>query len=328
MVRMSSRRIQQYYAKELMDYIIYSRISEKIKDKKRKMRILKLAEMEKKHAEFWKKVAERRKIRVKDKTSKLKIWFFMILSSISLTWTAKILELLENKAIKDYYSIYENKELDKEELDSLKKIIEDELFHEIEMIDIEKKESNFIDHIRDVFLGMNDGLVEILSALAGLVSLYPNDPLLIGITGTIVGLSGTLSMAIGTYISVKNQKDVKEKGNFEYHVAKQLNIRTNLKYEEITENPLKAGYLTGIFYIIGTALVVYPFFLGIAPKIAILISALTAVITWIIAGFIIAISSGISIKGKILEMLLTGLGAAVVTYSFGYIINYLTGGVV
>ena len=55
-------------------------------------------------------------------------------------------------------------------------------------------------NIRDIFFGMSDGLVEILAAVSGIgAALQP--PLLVIIAGSIVAVSGTLSMAGGAYLS-------------------------------------------------------------------------------------------------------------------------------
>ena len=51
-------------------------------------------------------------------------------------------------------------------------------------------------------LGMNDGLVEVLSVSVGLAGVYGN-PFYVALGGLIVGIGGVLSMAIGVLISVR-----------------------------------------------------------------------------------------------------------------------------
>jgi len=56
---------------------------------------------------------------------------------------------------------------------------------------------------------MSDGLVEVPSVTAGLAGAY-GDPLHTALGGLIVGFGGATSMAIGSYVSIKSQKEVKE----------------------------------------------------------------------------------------------------------------------
>jgi VIT1/CCC1 family predicted Fe2+/Mn2+ transporter len=95
--------------------------------------------------------------------------------------------------------------------------------------------------------------------------------------------------------------------------------------EETLENPLKAAYYTGLFYLLGTILIVFPFFLGLNSTSALLTSATAAIIAWTISGFIVALTSGLSATRKILEMLITGLGAATITYTIGSLISSILG---
>ncbi|MDE1810825.1 MAG: VIT1/CCC1 transporter family protein, partial [Candidatus Micrarchaeota archaeon] len=60
--------------------------------------------------------------------------------------------------------------------------------------------SPVLNNIRDVILGANDGLVEILAATAGLGIVLRN-PTLVLLSGLIVAVAGTLSMAGGVYLS-------------------------------------------------------------------------------------------------------------------------------
>lgn len=95
-----------------------------------------------------------------------------------------------------------------EEKEAIKRILEDELVHEHGFLEEETKFKDFINHVRDAVLGMNDGLVEVLSVSAGLAGVY-GDPIPVAIGGVIVGIAGALSMGIGTYTSVKAQRQVR-----------------------------------------------------------------------------------------------------------------------
>jgi len=312
-----------YYVDEMKDSTLYKSLAEVEKDENVRKELFKLSSMEKEHADFWKNFLQSRGIKVKKFKPSFTIGLYKVLRKIfGLAFTSKIMEMGEAKTIRKYYEFYREADLSEEEKGKLKKIIEDELLHE----DIFHKMSSSekIEHIRDVFLGMNDGLVEILATVAGLTGAYSGNPYIVGIIGSIVGISGMLSMAIGTYISVKNQRQVKEQKIFENRVLYEL-LDKKTGIEETLENPLKAAYYTGFFYLLGTILIVFPFFLGLNSTYALLTSATAAIIAWTISGFIVALTSGLSATRKILEMLITGLGAATITYTIGSLISSLLG---
>jgi len=134
--------------------------------------------MEKEHASFWKEFLKNRGIDVPPvKTNNIRITFMKLLSKLfNPVLVISFFELGESGAIKEYYSFLKNKDLSEKEKKNLKKIILDEIEHETffaRQIN-EKGMSN----IRDFVLGMNDGLVEILGAVAGLSAVYVNSPLI------------------------------------------------------------------------------------------------------------------------------------------------------
>ncbi len=122
-----------------------------------------------------------------------------------------LLEMGERDAVKKYYRFLTeySSEMSEDERERLKSVILDELEHE--KFFREEEKTFHTENIRDLVLGMNDGLVEILGAVTGLSAVYPNRPELVGISGLIVGgVAGALSMGIGAFISVRSQRQVNE----------------------------------------------------------------------------------------------------------------------
>ncbi len=317
------KEVINFYIDEMKDSTLYKALAKIEKDEDIKKELLKLSSMEKGHADFWKTFLLSRGVKVKEYKPSFIIGLYRVLRKIfGLAFTSKVMEMGEAKAIRKYYEFYQKADISEEEKKQIEKIIEDELLHEDVFHKMSSSEK--IEHIRDVFLGMNDGLVEILATVAGLTGAYSGNPYIVGIIGSIVGISGMLSMVIGTYISVKNQRQVKEQKIFENRVLHEL-LNQKMGIEETLENPLKAAYYTGLFYLLGTILTVFPFFLGLNSTSALLTSATAAIIAWIISGFIVALTSGLSATRKILEMLITGLGAATITYTIGSLISSILG---
>ncbi|ADI31877.1 VIT1/CCC1 transporter family protein [Staphylothermus hellenicus] len=360
-------KAKKAYRDELESAIIYSMIAGRLKGKPISEKLLRIAHIESEHAGFWAQIL--RKYGVDPETvkpSKTKIFMYKLLFPIiGFGLTLKLLESGESEAIKMYSDLLESPNLNEKEKEWLKKIIADELMHEESFIEEESKIKEFLDHVRDAVLGMNDGLVEILSVSAGLAGAY-GDPLNVALGGLIVGIAGSLSMGIGAYISVKAQREVRmsvlhrvigavksipeklvetlskiisSRGYSKDTVEKILNdasrnkellkkLVVEEKYgikEEMIENPAKSGLITGLFYIVGAIIPLIPYFLRLPIIISLPLSLLFAGLMLSIVGFLIALSAGLNIKKKMIELLIGGLGAAGLTYLIGLIASTLLG---
>ncbi|ABN69168.1 protein of unknown function DUF125, transmembrane [Staphylothermus marinus F1] len=360
-------KVKKAYRDELESAAIYSLIASKLKDKPISKKLLEIARMEAEHAGFWARILRKYGVDpAKIKPSKTKVFIYELLFPvIGFGLTLKLLESGESEAIKMYADLLESSELSDEEKEWLKKIVADELMHEESFIEEESKIKEFLDHVRDAVLGMNDGLVEILSVSAGLAGAYGN-PLNVALGGLIVGIAGSLSMGIGAYISVKAQREVRmsvlyrvisavksipdklvetlskiisSRGYSRDTVDKILSdasrnkellrkLVVEEKYgikEVMIENPAKSGLITGLFYIVGAIIPLIPYFLGLPIIISLPLSLLFAGLMLSMVGFIIALSAGLNIKKKIIELLIGGLGAAGLTYLIGLLASILLG---
>ncbi len=357
----------EMYKDEVETSIIYRELSKYTKDPEISKKLLELSEVERSHADFWKNFLEKRgvdpaRIKINKTLLRLKIALFKILG---YGLTLKILELGEDEAIKSYSKLLGSPELSDDEKQRLRKILEDELVHEEEFEEEESRLKDFLMHVRDAILGMNDGLVEILSVSAGLAGAY-GDPIYVALGGSIVGIGGALSMAVGTYISVKAQRDVKL-GTLE-RIKLAARYATNILVERVKASLLKRGYsrdavekigedakanpdilskivaeeeygiseesienpriaslYTGIFYIIGAFVPLIPYFLGLPILYALILSFLMAASMLAVSGTIVAISSGLTIRKKVVELVLSGLGSALATYGIGALASLLFG---
>jgi len=352
------RLANDLYRDEVETSFIYEELARRVKDDRVATKFRELAAIERGHAKFWEAFLIRRGfkpefrgpgLKLKLKTSLLKLLGFGL--------TLKLLELGEDGAIKAYSELLDYPGLSQEERKALKKILEDELVHEEEFEEEESRLKDFLMHVRDAVLGMNDGLVEILSVSAGLAGAYGN-PTPVALGGAIVGIGGALSMAVGTYVSVKAQKEVKEgtlariklaakyaaetlaqriheymikKGHSKETadaIAKETvenpellgSILAEEEYgirEETLENPKVAGIYTGLFYVLGAFIPLTPYFLGLQVTYALIASFIIAGLMLATSGSLIAISSGLPAGKKALELALSGLGSATITYLIG-----------
>jgi len=348
-----------FYVMEMGDYYTYLSLAEGISDKDLSEKIKKIAYMEKEHALFWKEFLEKRGIKPPE-TGKpaLKILLMRLMSKfINPVVVISFFELGESGAIKQYYRFLKNEPLPEEERQKLKKIILDEIEHETFFA--RQINEKGVSNIRDFVLGMNDGLVEILGAVAGLSAVYLNNPLMVGVSGLIVGMAGALSMGIGAFISVRSQRQVNEaqkeqmevifdiapeRAVEEYRrrltesgippeVAQEISDRlgrnkeaiSKLLIEETDENEIKSGLFTGFAYLVGVFFPVVPYFFAPNSYIALPFSVLFAGLALTFVAIIISVLSGISVKKKVLEMVVSAFTAAAIAYGFGTIMQSIFG---
>ncbi|MCD6370642.1 MAG: VIT1/CCC1 transporter family protein [Thermoplasmata archaeon] len=100
-------------------------------------------------------------------------------------------------------------------------------------------------------------------------------------------------------------------------------IKSLVPREESSE--LRAAVYTGLAYIMGVFFPVILYFLTSTIYIALPLSVIFAGLTLAIVSTIISIISGISVRKKVAEMIILGLGAAGLSYLVGSLMNLLFG---
>jgi VIT1/CCC1 family predicted Fe2+/Mn2+ transporter len=109
-------------------------------------------------------------------------------------------------------------------------ILAEENQHEAALLELLDEER--LRYTGSIVLGLNDALVELTGALAGL-TLALQDTRLIALTGSITGIAAALSMGSSEYLSTKAEKTVK--------------------------NPLRASIYTGVAYLVTVLLLIGPY---------------------------------------------------------------------
>jgi VIT1/CCC1 family predicted Fe2+/Mn2+ transporter len=175
-------------------------------------------------------------------------------------------------------------------------IIRDEEIHERELIGMINEEK--LNYMGSVVLGLNDALVELTGALAGLTFALQN-PSLIALTGSITGIAAAFSMAASEYLSTKSENAGKH-------------ART-------------ASLYTGIAYIFTVTLLILPFLLLHNVYISLMITLITAIL--IIAGFnyYYAIVKDERFISRFTEMAILSLSVASLSFGVGFILRKFIG---
>ncbi|MEM0152024.1 MAG: VIT1/CCC1 transporter family protein, partial [Thermoplasmata archaeon] len=163
----------------------------------------------------------------------------------------------------------------------------------------------------------------VLSSVAGLAPVLLI-PLYVAIGGLVVGISGSLSMAIGAYLSVKAEKDYNDS-------KKRLNdMKSEITGEKMVEektyysNPLRSALDTGVFYIIGAIFPIIPFLI-LKGVDAVFMAFLLVICAQSITSIIISLLSDTPIIKSLLRTVLLTITAALATYTLGNIIHSILG---
>jgi VIT1/CCC1 family predicted Fe2+/Mn2+ transporter len=354
-------------ADETLANTTYSRLAQLYSSDAMRGKLAEISEMEMGHARFWAEFLERRGYEVSSiRAGRLRVFLYiLLLRTLGLSLTLRMLERSESSAVEHYSKMLDSPEVDDSVKGELKRILEDEFIHEQEFAEEESMFKEFTRHVRDAVLGMNDGLVEILSVTAGLAGAYGN-PLLVALSGVIVSIAGALSMGIGTFASVRAQRQVHEgiigrilvasryvahllkdriggymakKGysaNVSQAIAEESSEDSRMLSWVIAEerhglreedlgSPGKAAVYSGLFNMVGALVPLIPYFLRPPISTAIALSLLFVGLALAFTGFLVALLADLPLKRKMLEMVLVGFGSAGASYAVGTIASMLFG---
>ena len=156
-----------------------------------------------------------------------------------------------------------------------------------------------LQYVGSMVLGMNDALVELTGSLAGFTFAMQNTKL-IALSGLIMGISATFSMASSEFLAAKS---------------------------EGRNDAFKSCSYTGVAYLVTVALLILPYLLLGNGQYMTALFVMIAVVILIIAGFTyyISVAKGEKFKPRFLEMTLISVGVAVVSFFVGILAKRFLG---
>lgn len=351
-------KAMSFYTDERSASRLYAYLAGSEKDPALRVRFAELARVENIHMAFWRAFLLKRGITTTEPSWFSFAWARFLRRILGTRRYLSLLEITEATAVDAYYEFLNSAALEEAERTDIARVIEDELGHEEELV----SQFNALpkDNVRDFVMGMNDGLVELLGAVTGLSAVYPTHPQIVGVNGLVVGLAGALSMAIGTWVSVRSQRQVNEgirrKTDLLFNVAPQRaqtelarkltasgmpaeltdeitgKLASNkeamigLLTENAPANEIRSALFTGAAYIIGLLFPVLPYFFTKNSFTALILSVFFAGLALATVASIITLTAGSNaFRRKIREMVITGLGAAAASYAFGRIVQAVFG---
>ena len=277
------KRMQQ---NELTESVIYEKIAAFAKGEENKQTLMRLAREEKAHYEIWKKYTG-----LEMKPEKAKVLKFTLIARIlGFTFAVKLMERGEENAQEEYAL------LAKEVAESAA-IRQDEEEHEHALLGMLDEER--LQYVGSMVLGLNDALVELTGSLAGFAFALQNTRL-IALSGLIVGISATFSMASSEFLAARS---------------------------EGRSDALKSCSYTGIAYLLTVIALIAPYLIFPATQYIPALICMIAVVILIIAGFTYytSVAQDQPFKSRFLEMAVISVSVAVVSFVVGILAKMFLG---
>jgi VIT1/CCC1 family predicted Fe2+/Mn2+ transporter len=152
--------------------------------------------------------------------------------------------------------------------------------------------------VGSIVLGLNDALVELTGALAGLTFALQNASL-IALAGLITGIAASFSMAASEYLSMKSEGE--------------------------TQRALKAALYTGAAYIVTVILLVIPYLVLANYFISLGVTLSVAVLIILFFNYYVSVAKDLDFRRRFLEMAGVSLGVAAFSFGVGYLIRIVLG---
>lgn len=279
------KQVIQSQRNEITEYHIYTKLAGRVKQPENSEILRTIAEDERNHAEFWSGYTG---ITVKPKG--LKVWFYYIISRfLGLTFGIKLMERGEERAQVNYDDIARF-------IPEATRIRDEEDEHEQKLIGMINEER--LEYAGSIVLGLNDALVELTGALAGLTFALQNAGL-IAIAGLITGVSASFSMAASEYLSTRAEGDSERAG--------------------------KAAVYTGIAYIFTVIFLILPYLLIENYFVSLALTLVIAVLIIFFFNYYISVAKDYNFKRRFFEMAGLSLGVAALSFGIGVVIRTTLG---
>jgi len=277
------KRMQQ---NELTESVIYEKIAAFAKGEENRKTLLRLAQEEKAHYHIWEKYTG-----IQMKPEKWKILKYTFIARVlGFTFAVKLMEKGEEGAQDEYALLAQ-------EVEESIHIRQQEEEHEEALLGMLDEER--LQYVGSMVLGLNDALVELTGSLAGFAFALQNTRL-IALSGLIVGISATFSMASSEFLAARSEG------------------RTDA---------LKSCSYTGIAYLLTVVALILPYLLFPADQFIPAMLCMLAVVILIIAGFTYytSVAQDQPFRSRFLEMAVISISVAVLSFVVGILAKKFLG---
>lgn len=299
---------------ELFDLSLYRELRETTSGDLRQM-LGELIPIETRHFAFWKKFFES-DIEGLDLGRRLKLRLLTLVCRVFGDRAVHlVLEAIEIYGVRKYLSLWETYRNDPLGA-AVKDVLDDELRHEDRVVSESIERRIDPEGIRSVFLGFNDGLVEILGAVSGLFAAFQDVPSILMASAT-VAVAGSLSMAAGAFVASSSEGEVQR-----IETGKRAFLGEPSRAALAASSPLRTALLVGVSYLLGALVPVLPVLLG-ARTVA--VSLLAGGVVTVAVSAVLAFLSGMNLRRRLLTNVVILAAAVGITYGIGLAARALLG---
>ena len=228
---------------------------------------------------------------------------------------ALVLEAIEVHGVRKYLDVW-SRYGDGPLGAALRDVLDDEFKHEDATVAGDAELRINPELIRNIFLGLNDGLVEILGAVSGFFGAF-GQPAMVLVAGSTVAVAGALSMAAGAYVASSSESEVRATER-----ARQRFLGDAAADTETRESALGASLIVGVSYLGGALVPVLPVLFGARTAWPSMITAGSVII---VVSMLLAFLSGMNVKRRIITNVVIIAAAVGITYAIGLITKALWG---
>ena len=278
--------IKKMQQSELTESVIYEKIACFAGGEENRQTLLRLAQEEKGHYEIWKRYTG-----IEMKPEMGKVFKYTLLARVlGFTFAVKLMERGEGNAQEEYALLAE-------EVEESIAIRAQEEEHESALLGMLDEER--LQYVGSMVLGLNDALVELTGSLAGFAFALQNTRL-IALSGLIVGISATFSMASSEFLAARSEG------------------RTDA---------LKSCSYTGIAYLLTVIALIAPYLIFPGTQFIPALICMLAVVILIIAGFTYytSVAQDQPFKSRFLEMAVISISVAVLSFIVGILAKKFLG---
>jgi len=272
---------------ELTEHLVYARLAARMKDEGNRRVLEEIAADELRHHDFWRKLSG-----VEVRPRRLLAALYVLLARLlGLTFAVKLMELGERRAVQIYGAL--------DHVEGVRAIAEDEERHERALLAMLHEER--LEYAGSIVLGLNDALVELTGALAGL-TLALRNPRVVAMVGLVTGLAASLSMAASGYLALRADEG---RGG--------------------TRSPLKAAAYTGVAYVVTVLLLIVPFLVLSNIFLALATTLILAVLVVAAFTFYISVAKSQPFWPRFAEMAAISVTVAAFSFLIGWLLRQLFG---
>lgn len=300
---------------ELFDLSLYKALRDISSDVESKATLSELITVETQHLAFWQRFFGSKLDRL-DIGRRLKLQLMVLACRLfGTTGIHLVLEAIEVHGVRKYLALW--KEYQRQPLgEALRGILMDEFKHEDVLVTALTQRKINAEKIRNIFLGLNDGLVEILGAVSGFFGAFGSATMVL-IAASTTAVAGALSMGAGAFLALNSEKEVKST-----ETAKKIFLGEDSESTPMEEQPLASAVVVGSAYLAGAVVPVLPVLIGATSAVY---SIMAAGIMVVVVSTVLSFLSGMDVRRRIALNLVILAIAVSVSYAIGLLAKQLWG---